>query len=179
MCVHPCVCMLLQSTNSCRDLDSRHLSSPLKSPWAFLSVPYQRMEGPRPHRDRHCRCQALLRLRGRCGDLCCAHGVGGSQAGQGAAKPEGHLRGRIPWSWEPGSWEWARRFHPGQEGGAEASWTDSDAGCWMLAAWTRARATLLLPHRCHGYRVAWKGEGPFLPSRSAEQVFSGLSVTGT
>lgn len=47
----PHVCILLQSTNSCRDVDSWHLSSPLKSPWASLSVPYQRMEGPRPHRE--------------------------------------------------------------------------------------------------------------------------------
>lgn len=65
MCA-PYPCMHLESTKSCRDLGSWYLLSPLKSPRAYLSIPYQTVEGPRPS----CRFQAS-RLQGRCGDLPC------------------------------------------------------------------------------------------------------------
>lgn len=53
MCA-PYPCMHLESTKSCRDLGSWYLLSPLKSPRAYLSIPYQTVEGPRPS----CRFQA-------------------------------------------------------------------------------------------------------------------------
>lgn len=103
--------------------------------------------------------------------LCWAHRAGEAPPPHSATHEAGSLRGKVPWSWEAESWERGRWLHPDWgRGGSCLVHRCRDPGHRL------AQPFLRTARRCHGYRVAWEGEGPFLPAWSTGQGFEWMQL---